>query len=321
MDYGQLIGQAWRLVLRNRFIWGLAVIAGCQAGAGPGAGVNWTTPAPDFGGRGRGEAFQGLEQLADGLGRWAEAFAGVLLGVAAIVALLVIAYWVVSTIAGAGIMSAIAALDEGHATGFGPAWQQGAGAFWRFVGLGLLLLLIALIVGAVVALFLAVPLLGTQRADGAGLFLWFSVLAFLLVVVGLPLFVLASIVVTYAQRAIVLDGDGVFASLARGVGMLRSRFGASLLLWLISVGLAVGVGLAFLFLLILLAIPVAIVIVVLALVAGPGAAVALGILLGIAAIAALWFAGSLGSAFLSAYWTLAYLRLTRPPATVATPAT
>ena len=321
MDYGQLIGQAWRLVLRNRFIWGLAVIAGCQAGAGPGAGVNWTTPAPDFDGRGRGEAFQGLEQLADGLGRWAEAFAGVLLGIAALLGLLVVAYWVVSTIAGAGIMSAVGALDEGRPTGFGHAWRQGAGAFWRFVGLVLLLGLIALIVGAVVALFLAVPLLGAQRADGAGLFLWFSVLVFLLVVAGLPLLVLASIVVTYAQRAIVLDNDGVFASLARAIALVRSRFGASLLLWLISVGLAIGVGLAVLFLLILLAIPVAIVVVVLALTAGPGAPVALGILLGLAVIAALWFAGSLGSAFLSAYWTLAYLRLTRPPAPVSTPAT
>src|SRR3989304_3269050 len=198
MDYGQLIGQAWRLVLLNRFIWGLAVIAGCQAGAGPGASVNWTTPAPDFDGRGRGEAVQGLEQLAagpgrwagplaGGRGRWAGAFAGVLLGIAAVVVLLVVAYWVVSTIAGAGIMSAVGALDEGRPTGFGPAWRQGAGAFWRLVGLGLLLLLMALIVGAVVALFLAVPLLGAQRADGAGLFLWFSVLVFLFVVVGLPL--------------------------------------------------------------------------------------------------------------------------------------
>src|SRR3989304_3384540 len=113
MDYSQLIGHAWRLVLRNRFIWGLAVIAGCQAGAGPGAGVHWATPAPDFDGRGRGEAFQGLEQLGEGLGGWAEAFAGVLLGIAALLVLLVVAYWVVRPLAGAGVLSAVGARGGG----------------------------------------------------------------------------------------------------------------------------------------------------------------------------------------------------------------
>jgi hypothetical protein len=125
----------------------------------------------------------------------------------------------------------------------------------------------------------------------------------------------------FAQRAIVLNDEGVFESLGTAIALRRRHLGTAALLWLISVGLTLGVGFAMLFIVVLLAIPIAIVLIVLGALSGPLLTVLLGVPLGLLAFAALWFVGSLAGAFLSAYWTLAYLRLTRPQTAPLTSAT
>jgi hypothetical protein len=89
--------------------------------------------------------------MAEGVTRWIEANGGLLLSLVGIFFLLVIAYWVVSTIASAGVMSGVSALDQERPSGFGRAWAEGATAFWRLFRMGLLLVLIALAVGAAFA--------------------------------------------------------------------------------------------------------------------------------------------------------------------------
>ena len=132
----------------------------------------------------------------------------------------------------------------------------------------------------------------------------------LMVVTGVLAGVIVSIVVPYAQRAIAIHDVGPLAGLRDGWHVLRAHPRASLLVWLLNIGLTFGAGLA---------ISVAMASVVLAL-AIPAVAlwvafelsaptigdlalaafVALGVLLTLVSVA---------NTFFWSYWTLAYLRL------------
>lgn len=137
----------------------------------------------------------------------------------------------------------------------------------------------------------------------------------LLVVSGVIAGVVVSIVVPYAQRAIAVLDIGPLAALREGWRVLRSRPGASLLVWLLNIALTFGAGLvvttAMLVVVAALATPLVavwlavqfstpLILTVSVVYAAVAACAVIGVLLTLISVA---------NTFFWSHWTLSYLRL------------
>jgi hypothetical protein len=310
MDYGALIREAWATTWRHRFLWILGFFAGGAAGftGTRGTGVQW-----------KGD-IDGLERTAPALSRagqdvaaWLQGNLGMILALVGLAALLGLAMLVVSLIAQGGMAEATVDLARGRSSSFGRAWRTGLRLFWRYVGLWLTLIglaiLVAAVIGAIVAAAIALANLGgggTLLAVVAGVLLGLPLaLGAIVVAIG------ASIVVAYAQRAIFAEDAGPVAALWSGVRLLREHPGTSALVWLINLALGIGAGIAA-----LLAVVAVLFVLALpgvgfwALAGFTGPTIVYGGLAILAVVAAGIVLSGIANTFLWNYWTLAYLQLT-----------
>jgi hypothetical protein len=346
MEYGKLIHDAWAITWRYRFLWILGVLAGGTVGVpalnggggGSGTGIR-------VGQTGDAQLDSELARVAQDASAWAAANIGLLIALAAVATVFVLALIVLSFIAQGGMAEATTDLATGQPSSFSRAWTAGIHLFWRYVGLWLVLAAVALVVAATIAVVVATAIVAATvgQAPVAGFAIATAVVA--AVVVGFVLFIVRlipqsaaprwlvvllatlfalpvftvliaaaltlSIVVAFAQRAIVVENVGPVAALRSGWRLMRAHLGESLLTWLVNVGLALVGGI----------IGVAGVLGTLVVLAGVGALVfaAAGLtapMLGYIGGGALVFlAGVLtlvgiANTFFWAYWTLAYLQLT-----------
>jgi hypothetical protein len=310
MDYAGLIGEAWRLTWRHRFLWVLGLFAGGSVGSFGGGPFQWRGD-----GREAAQVSPGFVPPGEEVSRALEANVGLLVGIAALALLLGLALLAVSLISQGAVVRAAADLELGRASSLRLAWRAGLHLFWRYVRLTLALLglavAVAFVVGAfAVSLFAPVVVrtgVGPTPAVALPLGVLFAVvLAAVLVVGGVAL----SIVVLYAQRAIALDDVGALAALGLGWRTLRGHLGESLLAWAIGVGLAIAAGVAL----------AALFVVAAAVVGGVGFGVwalvgahPLTFAYAAVGVVAMLVAGAavvgLANTFFWNYWTLAYMRL------------
>jgi hypothetical protein len=290
MNYGTLIRDAWATTWRFRYLWVLGLLAGVTGGTmSLGRYSMQGAPSSDtveFGPR--------LGLLAVQSAGWIESSLPIVVTLAFAATLAGVLLAGLSVIARGGITQATVDIELGQASSLVGAWRAGTRWFWRFLGLLVLLgVLVAAVAGAAV---LAALNLGTAGA--------------LLAAVALTLGVVASIVLAYAERAIVIHDLGPLAALAYGWHLFRQHLSASLLAWVLSVALSAGVGVA-------AAVGVG---TVLMLFGGIGVAVwAIGgfgapLILDaavalVAALALLVLMAAIANTFFWSYWTLAYMRL------------
>lgn len=317
MDYGSLIRDAWALTWRYRFLWILGLFSGAAVGScsslGNGSPLQYqTTPREITRTVPQAEAaFAAIEQ-------WVSSHPALVALAAAAFLLIVLALVVISFIAQGGMTEATVDLAEHRPTSLALAWRAGQHLFWRFVGLTLLLiaaaLTLAFLVGAVVAVAVGSSTLVAEGARGVVISLW-VLIGVILALFSIPVAILATIVIAYAQRAIVVENVGPLAALRSGWLLLRAHFATSLLVWLVNVGLgiasAIAIGLATVLVIIVLVAVGLLFWAVLGLTTPVFVYAALGALVTIGAV---WLMGAISNTFFWSYWTLAYLRLSEPPA-------
>jgi hypothetical protein len=323
MNYSQLIRDAWTATWRYRFLWILGLFAGGAAGAGSSGQGQWRVDRSNV-----GQWSPKVVDAADTAANWLAAnwvFIAIGAGIVALACL------VVSFIAEGGMATATADIAAGRPTSLRQAWRAGLHLFWRYVGLTLALIAVALmgaaIVGALLALAIGTGVFAafTTTADAARIAI---VAILLLITIPVLLAVVAatvvfSIVATYAQRAVAIEDEGPVAALGDGWQLFRRNAGASMLVWLVNVALSIGAGIA---------VSVAVVaafavlgLIGLALWAVVGANLATIIyaaLAGAVLVAVALTAAAIVNTFFWHYWTLAYLRLRErlQPASGALPA-
>ena len=197
-------------------------------------------------------------------------------------------------------------------------WKSGLQYFWRFLGLSLLigspifLFYLALVAGGVIAFVIAFS--GPQGGSNVGALSSLVALLPVLCVLGCVIFLLA-IVISFlspqAERAIVIENEGIISGLKRGWGVLTKNLGPILVVWLILLvsGLVV---------VLVIALPV-LVFVVPAVIAfamsGNQASYTPLIIAGLCILAYIpvsLVANGILSAYVQSVWTLTYLRLTKP---------
>jgi hypothetical protein len=308
MNYGDLIRDAFRITLHNRYLWFFGFFAG-------GTGTNFFGNVPSGGGNFDFDDFQRsgggfTAQVGQGLSETV-----LIIGIVVIALLIALFFIALAIVSQGALADSIAAIDRGEGRRFGSAFSSGMGNFLRVLGYYVVFFLVALGLLVVIGVPVALLIWGTFAATQAtgvrvSVAVVVGILAVLLLIV---VFIPLSIIGQYALRDIVVRRERVLGSVGSGYRRFRHSIGRSLLLWLIQLGLSIGVGIAFVLVALIVGLILALPAIALA-VAGSSTGVWIA-----GAIALLIFiplflvaAGAIGT-FFHAYWTLAYLRLTSPP--------
>jgi hypothetical protein len=306
MRYDEIVGRAWTILWRHRYLWLLGLLGGGEASFGfPGL--------PGFGPSGGQPPTLRLGAVPAQLATWPSDHLALLVVLGVLLLAYALAYFLVSCAATPALVRAAAEHDAGRPFGLRIAWRVGVGTFPRLLGLRLLVLLAWLVALAILAALLGVTAVlavshQTLAAIAAGLFL--AGLVLLLIPGGVAL----GLVVTLAVRAIVLEQLGVLAAIARGSQLLYRRLGRVLLLWFLQLALALVIGLA------LAAATLALGGLLVAI--GIGGFAGFGVSGGLTTAVVLLFvlivltvplAGA-ANTYLNVYWTLAFRRLELPSA-------
>ena len=308
MNYGDLIRDAFRITLHNRFLWFFGFFAG-------GTGTNFVGNVPSGGGNFNFDDFQ--RSSSDISGLTAQVGQGlsetvVILGIVLVVLLIALFFIILAIISQGALADSVAAIDRGEGRRFGSAFTSGMGNFWRVLGYYVVFFLIALgllmVIGIPVALLIGGTFAATQSTGvRVSVAVVVGILAVLLLIV---VFIPLSIIGQYALRDIVVRRERVLGSVGSGYGLFRHNIGRSLLLWLIQLGISIGIGIAFILLLLIVGLILALPAIALAVAGYTTAAIIAGVIAGLILLPLLLVAtGAIGT-FSHAYWTLAYLRLT-----------
>jgi len=315
MNYGQLIGDAFRITLRNRYLWFFGFFAG---GTGGSFGGNFSSAGNFNPGNFNPDDFQqsstgvsGLTaQVGQGIG------SAVLIGGIVIIVLILALFFIIMGLISQGALAdSVAAIDRGEGRQFGSAFRTGIASFWRVLGYVVVFFLVGigllLVIGIPVALLIGGTFAATESVGArVTVAVVVGILAVLLLIV---VFIPLTIIAQYALRDVVVRRERVLGSVGSGYSLFRRNIGRSLLLWLIHLGLSIGIGIAFILAILIVGLVLAIPAIALAVAGLSKLAIVAGVIAAVILIPLLLVAtGAIGT-FSHAYWTLAYLRLTAPP--------
>jgi hypothetical protein len=313
MRYGDLIRDAFRITLRNRFLWFFGFFAGSAFFNFPSGGGTFDTD--DFEQSGAGPS-----ALAAQFGPGIFDNAALIVGLVIVVLLLVLLFVVMSIISQGALSESVAAIDRGEGRRFGSTFRAGLGNFWRVLGYYALFFLIAVgllvAIGVPIALVIGGTFAATQSTAARVIVAVLAGLAALalLILIFAPLHIISQ----YALREIVVRRARVFGSVGSGYGVFRRNLGRSLLLWLIHIGLMIGIGIALVVAVLLVGLVLFIPTIALALAEYTTAAIVAGVVAGLILIPLLLGASGAAGTFGHSYWTLAYLRLAAPTEAAST---
>lgn len=233
--YENLLRRSAEILRRHPWLWFFALFAGEGSSVGGGGGGS------------SGTIQQRLSTSSStGIGSvdlswvpyWLGDRAGLIAEIALAILALALVWFLLSCVASAALIGAVAKIDSGERVGFGAAWRIGLAAFWRVLGFKLVQFLLALLPALVLVI---PPLLGAVARAGPGAF--FGLLLDLpLVVAYFYWVVFLSWLSTLALRACIVDGLGPLASFIAAWALLRRRFPRIALTTVVWIGVSIGIG-------------------------------------------------------------------------------
>ena len=233
MHYENVLSRSARIVLRNPWLWLLALLAGETASGGGGGGGggtgfpvgtrNGSHPAPDVG----------------WVPHWLADRATLLLEIAIGLLLLSLLWFLLSCVAEGALIGAVGRIDGGERVRLGSAWRLGLEAAWRVIRFRLLLLVLSVGPG----LLLLIPPLAGAMAGSAGLVKG-ALLDLPLLVAYLFWLAFLGLLSLLAIRACVLERQGPIACFGVAFQLLRAQFPRIALTVVIFGVVGFGVGIA-----------------------------------------------------------------------------
>lgn len=239
MDYGSIFSRAANLVLQNKYLIVLGILAGLGSGSIPSGGGGGGN------GGGNGQPFGDPGQFPDIGGEIAGLAVGVILALVCVALLVGIAFWVVSSVARGGLVTGVDTIEMGAKSSLSQSWSAAWQKVWTLLGIGLLpgipglvLFVIGLmalgVYGGVFALF------GEDFAPPAGIGL--GGLVGVVACIVLPIALVLSILRNFAERACMLEDLGVVDSYRRGWNVLSANLGEAILLFLLQIAIFIVLG-------------------------------------------------------------------------------
>ena len=283
MDYGGLVKRALDIMWKFKYLW----IFGFFLEFGSGTG-GWFGNAP--------------EKIKLPIGDFLSgALVGAIIFLALVGLLIFLVFLIMYLISQGGLIHCVWKIESGEKPTLRDGWNAGIKNFWRILGISILILIFivasaVITLGPFVVLIIALKVVGLLSA--LVLFPVFLVLLVTLILVGL-----------YAERTCVIEGKGVFDSLAGGWETLKSNLGSSLVMALIGIGSTMVYVLGFVIVGLLLALPfVALGLINLLL------GIFLGVIVGLVYIG---LASAMWGTYIDSLWTMAYLDMKKLNAQVA----
>ena len=275
MDYGGLVKRALDIMWKFKYLWIFGFFLEFGSGGGGGG------PMPDKLKEPIGDFFGGIPLMSIIIPL-------ILIGL--VVFLLFLILYIISQ---GGLIHCVSRIESGENPTLRDGWNAGVKNFWRILGIAIIVLIFFFAV-AVVTLGPFVVLL-----------IVYKILGLLSAVVLIPLFmVLLTIIILislYAYRVCIIEGKGVFDSIAGAWDMLKSNLGKTLIVTLISIASTIAYGIGFLIVGLFLALPF-VVLGAINLFLG----IVLGVLVGLIYIAVA--SGAWGT-YIDSLWTLAFLEM------------
>jgi len=256
MDYGNLLSRSWRVVWDHKFMIVLGFLAALGSGLGSnGNNFNYTADGSDFQNMPFIDAPFSPPDFAEILPVLGAMAAGAL----CFAVIVGVALWVLRLTAEAGLIDSASRLDAGQKVTFGEAMSAGWSKIWNMIALDLLLFGTVFLVMILFMALMAVTVGGSVAAavaGGAGSGQDFADLAGPLMALGggliglicclicglFILFVLISVITTFARRAIVLEDRGVIEAIKRAWHVIRANLGEVIILLILFLALGILVG-------------------------------------------------------------------------------
>lgn len=251
MDYGQLLRRAWDIIWSHKFLIVLGVLVALTNVGGGTSGTGFQFDAGDFD-RQMPRDFRDFPQMPEmprfrGPEDWGIPVAAGILGLVVIgIAIVIgIALWVVATFARGGLIDGVNAVSTGGTSSFSEAFGAGWRKGWQLLGIG--------IVPAIPGLILFIGGLGLTgvlaagaqllNLEGAGFTRNLALIFVPVLCVAAPLALILNLLRTFANRACVLEDQGVFGAYRRGWEVLIANIGPALVLFVIQIGISIAIGL------------------------------------------------------------------------------
>ena len=255
MDYGDLFRRSWNIVWKNKFMIFLGFLAALGTGTSSGGGgnnVNYQMDSGDIASLDRFDPQLGA-LFAQRMEEFWIAFSAVILLLICVAFVVAIVFWLLRLTAQGGMIDAASRLDAGEKVSLGDALSAGWHKLGSLVGLNLVMFGIFFVLGLAVAIVLALTLgagIATAVSAGdadnmAGVFGSISTLVlciFCLMCLFIPLFAIISIIYPFAQRALILEGKGVFNSVSRGWEVIKANVGPVAILVIVFLLLSILVS-------------------------------------------------------------------------------
>jgi hypothetical protein len=297
MQYWLCVTRSFRIAWDHKYLWLIALFSG-EAG---GFNFNYSQSTPT-----RGNA--GTEQLTaaqTSAYNWLVDHAGLVVIIAIVWLALVVAFFVLGAICEGATVRASAEHDAERPFGLGWAWQSGLATMWVVIRFRLFLLLLYLpivvvLFGFIISVFFAVSGQGSAAA--------FTGLFGILLLLAIPYAIYVTLLDRLGSRAVILEQLMARAGIVRAHRLLFKRFGRTLLVLLLSIGVALVIALALACILGLILVPLIFIGVA---IGGSNSATVLPlVIIGVLVLLAisLVVSGFLGAQS-STYWTLAFRRL------------
>lgn len=275
MSYKTLVKESLRIMWKYKYLW----LLGFLVSLGEGVGHTFTN-------------FKGKSNIVANF----LAQPGILFLLILFWLLLFIILTILNFIAQGGLIHCVNKINRNESTSLGDGWRAGVKNFWGLLGIGILILFAIIAVLAVCAL----PVIGA--------FLIHKSLGMLSLLLFIPLFLLAIVIINfvyaYAVRVRVIEKRGVIDSLKEGRSVFKNNFRQSIAVAIISfvsniiyeiLFILIGLGLVVNFLL-----------------AWVFADLFLAVIVGmLIALAYVVITEGIFNTYLSSFWTLAYLEIKR----------
>jgi hypothetical protein len=279
MDYGGLVKKALDIMWKFKYLWIFGFFLEFGSGGGGGTG-SWS---------------DGLDRcelpIGDFLGRIS--LMSIIIPLIMIALVAFVLFVILYIISQGGLIHCVSRIESGEKPTLRDGWNTGVTNFWRILGITIMIIIfvfvaIFLILGPFIVLLIVNKILGLLSA-----------------IILIPLFMVLVITIMlislYAYRTCIIEGAGVFDSIAGGWDTLKNNLGKSLIVALIGFGSTIVYLIGFLIVGLFVAIPF-IVLGAINLFLG----IALGVLVGLIYIAVV--SGAWGT-YIDSLWTLAFLEM------------
>lgn len=227
MDYIELLKHAFKITIKNKFLWIFGFFAGASAF---GSGFNFG------GGSNRNGQIQNLNLTKDQIANFLNQHFATILSIGFILIIVCIIFSIISLVAQGAIIGGAEKLIKKEKSDFYKALKIGTKHFWRVWGLNIIYSLI--ILASIIVLGLPVALFITAHMISLSVF-WglIASLIFLLIVIAL------NIIIPYSYRIMVLDDKKITQSIHSAIEFTQKHIKEVILVYvsLAVVGIICGI--------------------------------------------------------------------------------